>query len=95
MGPKETMTVATEERGGGTLRRMILVLAAAALMAAMMAVSAMPAMAKNTIQQGQDPPGPPLNSGGNQTNVRHCQDFGYNGAIINTPSHGRIAAHCG
>jgi hypothetical protein len=45
MGHKETMTVATEEKGGGTLRRMILVLAAATLMAAMMVAQTSPAFA--------------------------------------------------
>ena len=42
-----------------------MVLMVAALMAAMMAVSAMPAMAKNSYQLDQDsPPGPPAFSGG-------------------------------
>ena len=56
MGHKETMTVATEEKGGGTLRRMILVLAAAALMAVMMVLSAMPAMADSTKDGNHGPP---------------------------------------
>ena len=87
MGQKETMTVATEERGGGTLRRMILALLVAALMGAMMVVSAMPAMAKNTGDQG---PGlPPRESGGNQTNVFHCKVAGGQSVIVNNRS-GRI-----
>ena len=87
MGPQETaMTVATEERGGGTLlvKRMILVLLAAALTAAMMAVSAMPAMARNTIQDGfQDPPGPPLFS--------ESTSFDNNGSSV---KHGKAGGSC-
>jgi Spy/CpxP family protein refolding chaperone len=51
----------TTKTTGGTLRRMILLLMVAALMAAMVAVSAMPAMAKNTPGTG-----PPLESGNNK-----------------------------
>ena len=69
MGQQETVA-------GTALRRMTLVLAVAVLMAAMMAVSAMPAMAKNT---GEQPPGPPKQNfsltGNNNANVQHCQTF--------------------
>ncbi len=62
-------TTTTEGNASGALRRLILVLAVAALMAAMMVTSAMPAMAKNSYQFGQDsPPGPPFFSGGPDKN---------------------------
>ncbi len=60
MGQQETMRVT----GSSAVRRIIMVLTVAALMALMLA-SAMPAMAKNTIQTGLDqPPGPPRESFG-------------------------------
>jgi hypothetical protein len=55
MGHKETMTVATEEKGGGTLRRMVLVLAAAALIAAIMVALASPAFAQAQVVKERDP----------------------------------------
>ena len=73
MGQQQQETVA-----GSAWRRVVLVLLVAALMAALMAVSAMPAMAKNSIHDGFDTPGdgPPEFSGStsfdnNGSNVNH------------------------
>jgi len=57
MGQQQTV-------GSNAVRRIILVFLVAALMAAMMVASAMPAMAKNSYQFGQDPPGTPVESFG-------------------------------
>ena len=65
-------TTATEGQGGVALmlRRAILLLAVAALVAAMVAVSAMPAMAKVIPEKpGQNGGGPPGFSGGPGKNV--------------------------
>jgi hypothetical protein len=67
---------------GSALRRIILALAVAALMAAIMAASAIPALAKNSIHDGfDDPPGPPEFSGStsfdnNGSNVNHREGGG-------------------
>jgi hypothetical protein len=60
------------------MRRIISVLA---VVAAMVAVMAVPAFAKNSQDQ---PPGPPLFSGGNSTLVVHCnsEEFGGTRGVV-------------
>ncbi len=76
MGQKEPVA-------SNALRRMILMFLVAALMAAMMAVSAMPAVAKNSFQDGLDsPPGPPNLSGGPTKNDSSIVGHFANGACV-------------
>jgi hypothetical protein len=97
MGQQETtMTVATEEKGGGTLlRRIILVLTVAALMAVMLAVMAMPAMAKQCCHPVQGP-APPEYTGNNLLSNSGSTVFhGFGGACVNHDNgHGDTGGAC-
>ena len=84
MGQQETTVAASS-----ALRRIVLALLVAALMAATMAANALPAMAKNSGDQG--PGRPPTQSGGgpksdpSNTDVFHCQAFGGTGVFVDGP----------
>jgi hypothetical protein len=71
------------EVGSTAVRRMILLLAVAAVMAALMAVSAMPAMAKASPNPSQTGGGPPLFTGGLELDNPSSEVFhGRGGACV-------------
>ncbi len=96
MGQQQQQTAVAGS--SAAVRRIVLVLLVAALMATIMAASAMPAMAKNSEDQG--PGHPPTFSGGgpktnaNKTVVFHCRVVDEKGAFVAGPVHDSGQASC-